>query len=500
MPWPSRLEAQRCREAWVKSTKEERRELTTIRCNDMVLYMWIADQMLALRNSEPEDQNAFREEKLARDAFRLHDLEWNMTRRPRLMRFGEAFYEADDAMDFMLAHCVDSLDDCQELLQQAKSGRVGFDAETNTLLSGRSWAWPDHAKDFWTLVVSDILQHLDSAASYARCVRFVREALTKPPASAKRSWPSKKDFADLKEGWKTLDVEERIRMTAASSSEYWFVQACDVAMAAVTLSALRGTSLEVNLLVLENLRMRAKLVASIDVNELPVPRIMLNAEYVMDPDCLEDLYKKSVRHVTEKVALVRKALCCNWEELFKNHRRPAVIASSTSTWADVERVIATLILEVLLQRRALVLKVKEAVLQHQQTDMLSTAEAACRKKREKRQATRAKQAALMKAEGERRLAEAERQSAEDGRRAAEAERQRAEELRRSQEEARVQAEVERRLYEQGLIVERREERCRILALLQKSPSWDISCLRVSRTFLDFDEGYDGVPAAFSADW
>ena len=42
--------------------------------------------------------------------------------------------------------------------------------------------------------------------------------------------------------------------------------------------------------------------------------------------------------------------------------------------------------------------------------------------------------------------------------------------------------------------------CRILALLEKFPSWDLSCLRVSQMFLDFDEGCNGVSAAFSADW
>lgn len=478
----------RCRDAWTKSSVEERRYLTSVACNAVVLYLRIADQMLAARSKKAE-------EKEGRARFRLEGLEWGMEH-PRLLLISTAVCEADDTMDFILGLCLDE-DECLELVQQAKCGRVGFDAESATLVSGRSSTWEDHARDFWSLVVHDISLHMEAAGARPRAFGNVKAALAKPVSRSTRSWPNKKSFAQLKESWERLDVEERVRMTALSPNEYWFIQACDLSLASSTMLACKRSGLGLDLPVLKALRERSRIVASLDVNVDSVVRVMLNAEFVMDPRCLDELYKKSVQHVTDKTELVRMALCCRYDGLVEA-TSSALVADSSCTWADVERVVATLVLECMLQRVELMTKAASFVTQHREDVARKAQEAAQRKRekqKEKRRQVRNMSLALEKAERDREIAELARQKAEETRTSAELERLRAEEVRASQEEARVAAEVERRLYEAA---RRKEERQKTLEMLSKAPSWDISFLSVTRTFLDYRESE--TPTFHIKDW
>lgn len=470
----------------MKSTVEERRFLTSVACNAVVLYLRIADQMLVARSKKAE-------EKEGRARFRLEGLEWNMEH-PRLLLISTAVCEADDTMDFVLGLCRDE-DECLELVQQAKCGRVGFDAEAATLISGRSSTWEAHARDFWTLVVHDITLHVEAAGSHPQALRNVKLALTKPVSCSTRSWPNKKSFARLKENWERLDVEERVRMTTLSPNEFWFIQACDVSLAGSTVMACKRSGLGLDLPVLKSLRERSRIIANLDVNVDSVVRVMLNAEFVMDPRCLDELYKKSVQQISEKAALVRMALCCRYDGLVTSS---ALVADSSCTWADVERVVATLVLECMFQRVELMTKAASFLTQHHQKAVAKAQEAAQRrreKQKEKRQQVREMTSALEKAERDRELAELERQKAEETRMAAETERLKAEELRMSQEEVRVAAGVERQLYEAA---RRKEERQKTLEMLSKAPSWDISFLSVTRTFLNYRESE--MPTFHIRDW
>jgi hypothetical protein len=520
MAWPAPGDVQNCRDAWRRASLDERRRLASIgglggsavkASNATVLYLHLTDQMLAERSAVAE--NNLGTEAAARAAQRLEGLVWHMDH-PRCLQLGEAFCQADDSMDFALDHCVKTLEECLELVRHAKSGRIGFDVEAKVLITGRASTWAQHAQDCFTLMLYDILWHMDLAASQTRCLRYITEALAKPPPSTKRSWPSKKAFGDLKVFWASLNLEARIRMTLVHPSEYWFIQACDVAMSSRTLREFRGKSLDLNLLVLERLRREARLVASLQVSGAPHPQISLSEAYVLAPDCLDDLYKKAVWHASEKVELVRKALCGNYEDLFQEGSL-APLAKSTSTWADVERVVATLVLEGLLVRYAVMLKMEDVQRQHSAAAARESADlraAAAQKRRERAKAKRDEarlQAATMaaaeeerkRAEEERKCAEEDRQAAEEARVQAEAERQKAEELRRMQEDARVQAEVERRLAEERRALQRREEACVIRALLARAPCWDVSCLQVKHTFLDFAEEPTGGGVPMPAwDW
>jgi hypothetical protein len=87
----------------------------------------------------------------------------------------------------------------------------------------------------------------------------VQAALRNPSPSSKRSWPSKQAFSELKAHWETLPLETRIDMTVLSSREFWFVQACDIAIASSVISGFKKTGLDVDKSsLLEQLRRQCK--------------------------------------------------------------------------------------------------------------------------------------------------------------------------------------------------------------------------------------------------
>lgn len=436
----------------MKSSAEERRHFTSVTCKSVVLYMSMTEQILVARSSNEE-------EKQARSRFRLDDLEWSQC--PWLMMISPAACKADDTMDFMLGLCVKTADECLELVQRVKSGNIGVNMETNIFVFDRYSTWDQHATDFWTLVVHDITLHLEALGSYAQCIQNVRAALSKPPPSSTRSWPAKKTFAELKKTWERLGVEDRIRMTTLSSNEFWFVQACDTAVATETLAACKRRNLRIDIHVLvETFRKRSGIIASLNVIMDPIARIEMNANFVMNPRCLDEIYKKSARHTAEKIEVARLVLSGRYEDLFKDGA-PKLAADSSSTWADVERVVATLVLECMLQKIALMNKTADFAIRIIEEAAYEAWEAA-QKKRETQKAQKAKR---REAEKERMTAEVEMRKVEEAK------------------EAKERSEMERRA---------------TLVMLSKAPSWDISCLGIYRTFLHYREVETPVFAA--TDW
>jgi hypothetical protein len=436
----------------------ERQEFSAVNREAMVQYLQDGEKKLAARSKQEnlvafrlqvleagkvssfsllgEESCELREEVLSRVAFRLQQLDWGTETSPRLM-LADYVCKADDSMNFMLALCVKTTEACEEIVKKAKSGRVSVDSEA-------SLTWAQYAREFYTLVVHDILVHMEKAALFERCFLDVREALTKPPCSAKRSWPSKKVFGELQARWEKLDGEKRFAMTAVCSDVFWFIQACDVAMAAVALKEFSSQKVHMNLLVLMGLRQRSRLLTNIEVNEDQT--MLLNRDYVMEPQCLEDLYKKSVWHTAEKDALLEKVTAGRYADLLED-RQPTLLAKSTSTWSDVERVASTLILEGLLQRHALDLKEEEDA----ERTVVARREAVAKKKKQKR------------LEAKKRL----------------------------QEGVEKRSEAKRRVVE--------EERRAVLAVLRNAPSWDISCLSVRHTFFDVKEDTD-EEMRWAVDW
>lgn len=425
--WPSELQVQRCRETWTKVTAKERCDLTMIACVDVVAYLHDTNEQLS---SVDAGQVLGRRQAPSlptpREIYRLCGLEWSEWSGdwPRVLRLGGDICGAEDGMDFMLETCVKTTEELLDVARRTASGRSS------------ELSWGAYAREFFSLVIHDMLTHMDKAASHDRGLRSVRAALTPPPPSKTRSWPPKRVFAELKEAWVGMDCDERLGATMLSASTYWFVQACDVAMVTTALKHTAGQSAEMSLMALEKLRTQSKLLGNLEVQESSQPVMLLKRDYVMEKGCLDELYGMSVRQGTEKDDLVEKALLGCYEELF-NPLLPDMAATSRSTWRDVERVAATLILDGFIQRHELKRRHLEA------TAALAalSQEAALKKKRAKAKRREA-------AEKERRVKE------------------------------RLGRELEVRLS---------EERSKVLALLERAPSWDISWVRVRRTFIDVEE-------------
>jgi len=481
----SEVERRWCREFWRQCSPRQRRKLTTLSCSASILYLNVAEKLLTTRSSKAEAA-------AARKEFHLVDLEWRLEH-PRRLLLGAELCRSDAGMDFIVSFCDQTLEEVLELVQQARSDRIDFDADTSRLVSGRSETWAAHARDFWAIVVHDLLAHLQEDTERLKLVNAV---LTRPPPSSRRSWPPRQAFAELKAGWEKLAPEDRANMTVLSSSEFWLVQACDVAIASAVLLSLdrQGFAVDANDLV-KALRRQCKVTSNLEVRFDPVPRLMLSAAFVAQPDCLDEVYKRAVWHGHEKAAILRTALCYRFEELCRSEEN--VAADPSCTWADMERLVATLILEALLFRQGMLGKAERFLEREQEAErrLLEAAAAQKQQKRQdKRQAARerraAEAAALALAERERRLAEEERRLAEEERRAAETRREAAEACRAAQEEVRVDAEVRRRLEEERRVWERRQEKERIRKLLATAPSLDadVSCLQISQTFLTFLPG------------
>ena len=422
--WPSELQVRHCCEVWTRFTAEERRELTVIACVDTVAYLHDADEKLSSVDAG----------QVSRGAFRLHGLEWSEWGgdRPRILRLGGEFCGAEDGMEFMLKTCVETTKELLDVARRAKSGRSSFE-----------FSWGAYARELFSLVVHDMLTYMDKAASHDRCLRNVRAALTPPPPSKKRSWPLRRVFAELKEAWAGMDCEERLGMTAMSTSTYWFIQACDIAMVTTALHRAAGRSAEMSLLELGKMRTQSTLLCNLEVLESPRPLMLLKRDYVMEKGCLDELYRMSVWQGTEKDELVKKVSFCCYDELFQASF-PALVGRSASTWSDVERVAATLILDGFIERHALRRRHSEAMA----ALAASSQEAALKKKREK------------------------------------AKRREAAEKERLAKERLLDREIEEpRLSEKRSA----EERLKVLALLERAPSWDISWIRVRRTFIDVEE-------------
>ena len=457
-----------------------RRKLTALTGHTSVLYLNATDKLMAMRTGTAEEERA-------RAEYRLGDLQWCLDR-PRELLLSSEFCAADDSMDFMLSQCLQSLDEVLELVQQVKYGRIDFDMETSRLVSGRSETWEMHARDFWTVIVHEICSHLEGEdASRAH----IMAALHKPVPSSKRSWPSKQAFLELKAYWEKLSPEARTDMTLLSSDEFWFVQACDIAIASSVVLSFKQKGLTIDAQgLLKQLRRQCKLTSSLETQFDPLPKISINAVFAAEPGCLDEIYKRAVWHSDEKSAILMMALFSRFEELCRGNG--FLVADPTCTWADMDRLVATLILEALLHRHSMVMRASE-FLRKELADERMRAEATALRKQQRRQEKRkavqaqkvAGTAAMLLAEKERQLAEQERQLAEQERRAAERLRAESEAMREVQEEMRVQMEVQRRLCEERRLWERQQEKLRIQRLLAVSPTWDASCLQVSNTFLSF---------------
>ena len=532
-PWPHPDEIALCRGLWQESTPADRRQLCALRCGESVLYLRVCEAMLTMKGQADVQEERAR--------YNLRGLTWKM-QRPRELWLSLDVCD-EDFFEGMLAMAARDLGERDEIRQHATSGRVGVDMDVYGMLSGRASTWKSYARDFYTLIVDALLQRAPQKGKGAYAAN-IHAALTSPRATSLRSWPAKRAMAELREEWSGMSAEERVEMSALSRREYWFVQACDLS---VMLRAVEGCDKEHAArahAAARQERERFELCSSVEVSELEGV-LHLSRAFVEKRDCLEQLLRRSVHHANEKTELARLALDADYEAAVTAQEDTPFFADPGATWKDVERVLATLLLEGLLQKAACARRVKEGLLSRA---ALAVAEAAARRqaanarkaarRRVRREETRAEEERLreeeerrraeeerlraeaerlraeeerqrgeeerLRAEEVRQRAEEERQRAEEQRQRAEEQRQRAEEVRQRAEEVRQRAEEERHRAEemrQLSMLEWQKERARIWTLLASAPQWQEVPWISRRTFVEvdvFDD--DKATTAFCAEW
>jgi len=391
--WPTASERQDCVAVWLKATAEERHYISCLKCPASVRYLYVGGELLARRLS-----------RAGCEAFRLEQLEWWSAADPQMLLLGKDLCAAADAMTFMLKWCARTDSECREILQQAKSGRLALDSAEKVLLSGRCATWEAYAREVYTLILHEMLQHMDRASWRKQCLANVHMALAGPRPSQHRSWPSRSELATLQAEWAELSTEERLEASAIAAGFFWFVQACDVALVARALKHADLADARADRRLLRKAREASRLLTNLEVTLTGERQITLLPEFVESADCLELLQQKAVRHVKDKESLVSLALTTSYEDLVCG-RAPSLMADAAATWLDLERIVATVLLENLVQRTGLMSKLRAEMRAREAQDAERAAavrRAAQQRRKRRKQAELQAQAQAAEARGDER--------------------------------------------------------------------------------------------------
>jgi len=430
MAWFSETSLQLCRSAWQQADVEQRYKLSVVDCFCKAMYLRVAREILENTTTRAEREAA---EKL----HLLGAMTWG-AELTTLFMLNEDFCQREDGFEFMLSRCHRNEDQVLELLAACSSNSIGVSTGNRALLCGRASTWNDLASDAWTiLAVSYCAKVMAADLRGLGSLRLLHASLKPPEPSRLRSWPCKKSFAQLKEFWKVLDVKGRKSMAELRAEMCWYVQACDVAMVALSLVHLQrnGVHLPVTEALLKQFRDSSKLLSQLAREEC---RITLSEDFCARPEALDVLYAKAVWHVPQKEAVLKAAFQCNWREAVCGPLPYPLVAAKGTLYSDVERVTATLLLERLLNAAHLL--------------------------------------TLAEADTDRNRREAERR------------RQQASQDKKKKQKAKAAAERKKGSPEQGFGTISHAERYLVHKLLATAPSWDASLLRVRWTFFELEDG------------
>lgn len=395
----------------------------------------------------------------ARKNFRLESLQWSMTP-PRSVLPGSRVCEDEDFIDFVLDLCSAPLSEFIALVRHARSPLVPVDRVNKRLASGRASTWEAFAKDFWRAMLFDMIVHMKAASDRQLCAEIMKDLIERPiRASERRSWPSMKTFRALKEEWRQLAVNERVRMTVMSSSEYWFVQSCGLATTVSNLKYLKKSGIEPSEDSMRlQLELQGQIVANLRVEVGSELYLMMNDEFVQRNDSLDLIFQKAVTSIVEKEEILRLVYCCRFESIFENDHL-AQDFHAESSWTQVERLVATLLLDHLISRLSHTQAIRRCKAEVEDATSFSLAQRKIEESRKKRLKAKMKKVAAR----------------ESGASLATPPTQPGEESDSSEKETADGWKAE------------------IRAFLQEAPSWDISCVRVVRTFIELNEGVAELP-------
>jgi hypothetical protein len=436
MQWPPPELRDCCAHAWRVASAAERRDIIGINCGCAVVYLKIAEALLVSRSTLEEILEA-------RRRFRLEGTQWKMEP-PRHALPGPDVCEDDGFIDFVLDLCTASLDEVLLVIKHARSPLVPVDRMHRRLASGRASTWEAFAREFWSVLLFDMVLHMKAASDRWLCLEVVKDLVERPVSVCRtRSWPSPRLYRQLKEEWGTLSVEDKVRLTTMTPCEYWFIQACDLVTAASTFKWLKSTDIRPHQdAAIFQPQIQGLLLSNLRVEVGPELYLMMSDDFVQRRDALDLLHQMAVQSLAEKNEIVRLVYCCRFESIFEGEKIAGDFQISCS-WKKVERIAATLLLDHLLERLAHMQAIKR--FKH-----LAAEEEAFAKACKKETASRKRKSRLRERKrgceppdggggGDSSL---EKEAEEDWREATR-------------------------------------------ALLERSPCWDISCLQVRHTFLEY---------------
>lgn len=438
--------------SWRVASVEERRHIIGIDCGCAVVYLKIAEALLVSRSTQEQILEA-------RRCFRLESTQWKMEP-PRHVRPGAGVCEDDGFMDFVLELCTASLDELLLIVKHARSPLVPVDRANRKLASGRASTWEDFAREFWSVLLFDMVLHMKAASDRWLCLEVVKDLVERPlSVCAVRSWPSPRIYKKLKEEWATLSVEERVRLTTMTPCEYWFIQACDFVTAASSFKWLKRTGIQAHQdAAIFQPQIQGLLLSNLRVEVGPELYLMLSEDFVQRREALDLLHQMAVQSLVEKDEIVRLVYSFRFESIFEGEKIAGDFQINCS-WKKVERIAATLLLDHLLERLAHIQAIKR--FKH-----LAAEEEAFLRACKKQTASRKRKSRI------RERKQGSEQPAASTKR---------EKLEEAPEEDWLEA---------------------TRALLERSPRWDISCLRVRHTFLEYltprQETQDAV--SYARDW
>lgn len=407
---------------------EQRCNLSVVGCFCKAMYLRIAREIL-----ETTMPRAARE--TATQIHHLDAMSWG-SRSFKLFMLSETFCQRADGLDFVFSRCHHSEEEVMELLTVCSSSSIGVSTGGRALLCKRASTWNDLACDAWTIVAVSLCAKLMAADLKNLTGLQLLHASLKPPAPSRlRSWPCRRSFAQLKELWKTLDARGRRDLAELRAESYWYVQACDVSVVALSLVNLQRSAVRVPVTeaLLKQFRSTSKLLSQLEHER---DRTSLTEEFCARPDALDVLYGKAVWHAPQREAILRAAFKCDWNDAMCGQEPFPLVATKGTLYSDVERVTATLLLDRMLNASKLLSLAKEDTKRYQQ-------EEAQRKQRAHKERKEKRRRARILSDG-------------------------------------TQAAL---LAPQKALLSH-SERYLVHKLLATAPSWDISSLRVRWTFLE----------------
>lgn len=446
MVWCSDFVLNLCRETWKTATAVERRNLCSIDCYCRAMYLHVARGILL--GKTPKALQASKQEE-----YILEAMEWNLDDN-RSFQLSETFCQRDDGFDVMLSGSLEKEEEVLELLFVSSSNIIGVCAGGEGMLCDRASTWRELALDTWSIVLSAFSSRL-VARDNVRLVslQLLHASLRAPPPSSRRSWPCRKAFARLKELWETMNPRARRDASELRSEIFWYIQASDVAASALSLLQLHKQGLShpsLDTSILRKFRSSSEILSHLAHEE---GRVSLSSEYCSRGDALDLLRSKAVWHASQKQVITRAVFQCNYKDVIACKKPIPLVAQKQTLFTDVERVTATLLLTRLLDTSETKRKAEEDTIRWKQAEDL--------KKFNANQRKLAKQRGL-------KLAAAKKAIQSAG---------------------------------QGVLSQ--QEKFRTHRLLATSPTWDISCLKVKRTFFELekqDSEDDTVRFSLLADW